>query len=348
MIKQDIDQVNQSLTGGSSNRTKVHIAHVLNDLDVGGIKTVVDSITSSTLAEHYHFSFHALTRSLWLKPLSADLIMFHNASNWKSVLRIVVIKMLNPHATLMIQEHHYTQAFESGLNNPTRFLTMLKTNYALVDSVVAVSKGQGEWLLRRALLSKSKLTVIPQRCIVDKFYELPFKPLENELVLAAYGRYHRQKGFDVLIKAARELPEVRFRLGGLGPEENKLKKMSKGLSNIEFCGLIKDVPGFLDSCHAVLIPSRFEPFGLVALEARAAGKPIIVSDVDGLPEQAKDCGVIFKSEQVSELVEAIRRLDESSLRSFSTHARESTIGGWDTYIQQWLALFKKLTTKTER
>ena len=344
--EQTVDQVSQFSANGDPTRAKHRVVHILNDLDVGGIKTVISSMANSRLTEHYHFSFYALSEAICVRAFRADLIMFHSASNWTSILKILVIKILNPRATLMIHEHHYTGAFEKNVTTKKRFRSMLKLNYALVDSVVAVSKGQGDWIRDRELLASKKLTVIPQSCLTDAFYKLPFKPFDRQLVLAAYGRFHRQKGFDIVIKAAEQLPEVRFLLGGLGPEEGPLREMSKGLANIEFCGLIKDVPRFLEGCHAVLIPSRYEPYGLVALEARAAGKPIIVSDVDGLPEQAHSCGFVVKSEEVTELVAAINKLDKTTIKALSKYARESTIGGWDTYIDRWLALYKKLIIET--
>ena len=68
--------------------------------------------------------------------------------------------------------------------------------------------------------------------------------------------------------------------------------------------------------------------------------------MDGLPEQAHSCGFVVKSEEVTELVAAINKLDKTTIKALSKYARESTIGGWDTYIDRWLALYKKLIIET--
>ena len=331
-----------STNNDHASEKRVHIAHVLNDLDVGGIRTVIESISESKLADQFQFSYHALSPRLWLKPLGADIIMFHNASNWRALPRLAVVQLINPKAKIVIQEHHYTKAFESSVPKNRRFLTMLRLNYALVDKVVAVSQGQGKWIKQRQLLPKNKLSIIPQSCRVDQFMLVPFKPFRKKLVLAAYGRFHTQKGFDLLIKAAKKLPHVKIKLGGLGPEEQTLRRLARGCHNIEFCGQVYNVPMFLAACDAVVIPSRFEPFGLVGLEARAAGRPIIVTDVDGLPEQAHDCGLVVNANDEEALIDAIESLDPVSLRRMAHQARESARATWDVYLDRWRSLLIQL------
>ena len=135
---------------------------------------------------------------------------------------------------------------------------------------------------------------------------------------------------------------MKIKLGGLGPEEDSLKRLARGCHNIEFCGQVYNVPMFLATCDAVVIPSRFEPFGLVGLEARAAGRPIIVTDVDGLPEQAKNCGLVVNANDEEALIDAVESLDPVSLRRMAHQARESARSAWDVYLERWQSLLIQL------
>src|SRR5262249_41213128 len=98
-----------------------------------------------------------------------------------------------------------------------------------------------------------------------------------------------KKGFDVLLRAQANLVNRRqMILIGDGPERESLEDLAErlGLNEIRFTGQ-KDREAVLAEMAAselVVIPSRCEPFGMVALEAMALGKPVVASRVGGLPE----------------------------------------------------------------
>lgn len=107
----------------------------------------------------------------------------------------------------------------------------------------------------------------------------------------AVGRMVTKKGFDVLLKAMAQLSQSQIRLVvlGDGSERKPLESLANELGldgRIEFRGAQdqRQVALAMASSRVVVVPSRQEPFGLVALEAMAAGKPVIASRVGGLPE----------------------------------------------------------------
>lgn len=119
--------------------------------------------------------------------------------------------------------------------------------------------------------------------------ELPPEP-----VFAAWGRHVRQKGLDLLIAAfdkVREvLPDATLRIGGDGAETPRLRESSG--PGVEFTGVL-DRPGvqrLLDSCRVAVVPSRLEPFGIVALEAMAAGRTVVWSTNGGLADATGGLG----------------------------------------------------------
>ncbi len=93
---------------------------------------------------------------------------------------------------------------------------------------------------------------------------------------------------------------VKLHLGGSGVQYAELQELAAGLNNLQFVGKVTDVPSFLAECDAVVIPSRWEPWGTVCVEAKAAGKPVIVSNIDGLTEQVQNCGILVPSHFLAE------------------------------------------------
>lgn len=143
------------------------------------------------------------------------------------------------------------------------------------------------------------------------------------------GRLVEEKGIWVLLKAAKNLPQIKFKIIGTGPEEKKLKQAAAGLSNVEFFGFVagEALWNLYRGARCVVAPSLWqEVFGLVVLEAMAAGKPAIASNIGGLPETVEDrvTGLLVRPGSVPELVEAIERLwsDSSLARAMGMAGRE--------------------------
>jgi len=148
-----------------------------------------------------------------------------------------------------------------------------------------------------------KITVIPNGVDPRRFDAL--RGLDLASFRAAYarpdqpivyyvGRMVPQKGLQTIVEAAqyvlREWPGVKFVLAGGGSGyTNELRAKARELgvaNNIIFPGRVSDEvrDGLFKVADAAVFPSIYEPFGIVALEAMAAGTPVIVSDVGGLSE----------------------------------------------------------------
>ena len=111
-------------------------------------------------------------------------------------------------------------------------------------------------------------------------------------IVLSVGRITLQKGIDYLVSAAAEVlrarPKVIFVIVGSGDMEGQIMSQvgRLGLSgNFLFPGFLRgrDISGIFGSADLFVMPSVSEPFGLVALEALAHGKPVIVSKQSGLP-----------------------------------------------------------------
>jgi glycosyltransferase involved in cell wall biosynthesis len=112
-------------------------------------------------------------------------------------------------------------------------------------------------------------------------------------VIGAAGRFHPQKGFDTLLHALAELPGVRLRLVGDGPERERLIRLSKSLEledRVEFEEWVEEPAAALGGIDLFCLPSRFEGLPLALLEAMRAGIPVVGTDV-GSVSDAIDHGV---------------------------------------------------------
>ncbi|HEX2086681.1 MAG TPA: glycosyltransferase family 4 protein [Solirubrobacteraceae bacterium] len=147
---------------------------------------------------------------------------------------------------------------------------------------------------------------------------------DQRLVLLA-GRLVYEKGFqvalDALPKVIRRVPDVRFLVAGTGTHEEELKAQARRLRlnrHGMFAGWLGDdaLHGLYRIADLCVIPSLYEPFGLVALEAMASGCPCVAADTGGLREVVpRDVGLRFRTADAVALARTIERvLTDGELR----------------------------------
>ena len=269
--------------------TRPVVLHLLDDATPGGVTRVLEQIqTCPQLGQRARHELRIVPRKGALPTCRADMIVSHLSLSWRSLPRLISLRARHASTPLVHVEHSYTEAF-AALNVPSRlrFFAMLRSAYALFETVVAVSEAQGAWLVRRRLVQASALHVIPPAVDLTGFRALT-APVGAPRVIGAIGRLHRQKGFDVLIRAFRDLPDpdLSLHVYGTGPEETALRALPKDDRRIRFFGHVGSATEAMSAVDIVAMPSRWEAYGLVALEARACGRPIVCADVDGLLESA--------------------------------------------------------------
>jgi 1,4-alpha-glucan branching enzyme len=122
--------------------------------------------------------------------------------------------------------------------------------------------------------------------------QLPYLA-EGDRVVLFVGRLVHEKGVHTLLEAApailAEHPDVKFVIAGRGPSWDHLHRLVRefGLERrVHFTGFVADEERnhLLHTAKVAVFPSLYEPFGIVALEAMAAGTPVVVSDVGGLAD----------------------------------------------------------------
>lgn len=318
--------------------------NLIDDPRPGGIRSLLDDMRGAGLWPDDRWQVRAVDSCARIRlGKDVDTIVVHYSMAWRKLPALALLRRSHPSARLVIVEHHYTAGFEDlHVASPRRFRALLRLCYGLADDVVAVSAAQARWLRSAGVVAGTKLRTIPVCRNYEDFLAVRrTRKTGGPLVVGALGRLEAVKGFDLLIEAMADLPDrqYRLRIAGDGSLRDALQARAAGRGNIEFVGHLDEPAPFLASCDVLAVPSRHEAFGLVCAEGKATGLPVIVSDVDGLPEQAHDCGLVFESENVKALREAIISFAQpGQLERYRDRARASVVNAWSHYLAAWSAL----------
>ncbi len=327
----------------------LRVVHLLDDMNFGGVMRGLSMYDRPEFTAFEKPRIVRIDRRAGVAPYyDAELIITHSAPNWALIPFFWSLRARNPGARLAHVEHSYTAGLEKALvPHRRRFRTMLALAMRPFDEIVCVSEGQACWLRDAVPSTAARVHAInPWGNVAGLDLVPPVDlPHDGPIVLGAYGRFDPVKRFDILIGAMRLLPPARFRLrlGGFGVDEPRLRAAAEGLANVELTGPVTDVPAFLAMCHAVVIPSRWETFGQVAEEAKAAGRPIVVANVDALPAHVGAAGLVADCETPEALAKTLRSLDGLPLTAMGESGRASLCGAAEDRAAKWLALYARAT-----
>jgi glycosyltransferase involved in cell wall biosynthesis len=203
----------------------------------------------------------------------------------------------------------------------------------LADVLVGASEAVAERLRRDGY---PRALAIPNGVDLARFH--PKGELaERATRVVAIGRLTRQKGFDVLVDATRG---TSFQVTLVGEGEER-----PHLSGATLVGWQADVARFILEADIVAIPSRWEGFGLQAVEAMASGVPIVASDIPPLREVLGPAAVFVAPGDVAGWRAALEALSadrdrRSALRALGL-ARAPTFGV-DTMVERYTHLYEEL------
>ena len=139
----------------------------------------------------------------------------------------------------------------------------------------------------------------------------------DEVVIGSVGRLVEQKDYPTLLGAfalaVARVPNLRLAIAGGGPLRPMLEEMAGAFAiadRVRFLGNWDDVPALLRSVDLFAMASKFEPFGVALLEAKAAGLPIVATAVNEVPEIIADgeSGLLTPPENASSMADLFVRL----------------------------------------
>lgn len=322
------------------------VVHLIDDCSPGGVMRLLDFLArdSGLGREAEHALLPVSRRRLNMPRIEADLIVSHLSISWRGLPALTALRARHAGTPLVHVEHSYCASFVAGnVLHRMRFQTLLRTAYALFDRVVAVSEAQADWLARRELVPTERLRVIASCSDLGEMLALaPARgPVRH---FGAVGRFDTQKGFDLLIRAFRalDLPGVTLTLIGDGPQRAELERLAAGDARIAFTGFSARPATQIARLDAVVMPSRWEPYGLVALEARAAGRPLLVAPVDGLCDHVAEGAIACRGHGVADWTAALAALAGPADHARIARAREAAAAAEARFRAGWAALIGEM------
>ncbi len=170
------------------------------------------------------------------------------------------------------------------------------------------------------------------------------------------GRLSAEKGLWTLIRAFEQLPETELRITGTGPMEPEIRSYvrERKLSNISLVGFRRGDEKWqlLENCRFGFVPSEcYENFPVVALECYAASKPVIASNMGGLPYIVEDgkSGFLFEPHNADDLAAKVRQLNSNpalarSMGERGRHLAETKYGPEEGY-DRLMTIFEKVLSR---
>lgn len=273
----------------------------------------------------YYYSYKRMLRNIpdaikaiyhVIKQIKPDVIYCH--STWAGLFVRLPLFFLPKHCRVIYNAHGW--AF---LRNTTN---LKKKLYALIelvlstrtDAIINVS-GYEYKAAENAGISKKKLYLVYSGISSVKGETPPVHLPKGVINLLFVGRFDAPKGIDYLLENFSKCKRKDIHLSVIGDnvvgDSEKIPMVNT--DRVTFCGWVphNQLDGYYKSCDAVIMPSRWEAFGLVGVEAMKYGRPIIVSNRGALPELVKvgENGYIFDFEHPESLIQILEKLDKRNL-----------------------------------
>ncbi len=317
--------------------TKIH--HIINSYDIklGGAESLVVSLKNYLIMKKIPTHIYGLMDCAE-KVDNTSNAGLKNPYSFKAFLNVKNYIKLNVKDNDIIHSHLFPSNFYCSiiklfkLTNATLITTEHSTSNRrrgnifgkLIDRIIyhpcvyiiCISEGVKKKLNNWIVKNSNKTRVIQNGC---KLYKKPnyLKNFENKTVkIISVGSLKDSKNYSTAIKAFSKIKKLDFSWqiagdGYLYKELNDLVNQFELKDRISFLGHVDNVSDLLDNANIFLIPSKWEGFGLAAVEAMHSSLPIVASDVDGLKEVAsnkKICSLLINPNDYKDIAMKLEKL----------------------------------------
>jgi len=278
--------------------------------------------------------------SLLLKE-NPDIIHAHGYQVFTTDAALMASKIKK--APLVLTLHGFPRGFEKPANK-AYFNLIGKETLKKAKKIISVSHMVAREF-KAIGVPEEKMAIIPNGIDLEEYKQLPMGDVfrkrldieENEKIVLTIGRLEKIKGFQYLIRA---LPSIIKKVGSTklviaGPDFNygaKLKKLAEETNvqdNVIFYGSINGKEKFeaFSAANIVAVPSLYEGFGMLLLEAMAAGKPLVATNTGAAPEiiQNGKNGILANLGNVEDLAGKVIKLlsDDQLMYLISQESRKT-------------------------
>lgn len=290
-----------------------------------------------------------------------DVIHIHEPMTLALPLVVLHHCKVTPHAVIVGTFHAYRES-SAGYNYGK---PILQRFFQRLDGRIAVSKASRDYI---AQYFPGDYVIIPNGIDAARFSDPSLAPIERfddgKLNILFVGRLEKRKGFRHLLAAfshvKKAVPEARLIVAGVYEKADKEAFVScvrrHRLRDVRFVGFVseEDLPRYYRTCDVFCAPSiGFESFGLVLLEAMAAGRPIVASDIAGYRTVVRNGeeGLLISPGDEEALATALISLLRDPVRRQRMGERGQVRAyaySWDRIAQQILDFYGELLEKKGR
>lgn len=264
-----------------------------------------------------------------------DIVHLHSCI-WGGIGAVSASRKLN--IPLVITEH---SSYYSRYRVKMIEKLIIRYSFKSANKVISVSNSLREIISKY----KSNIEVIPNMVDCDKVLSIINKKNnlgeEGQFTFLSLCYLKKNKGIDILIRAFSTYfrgKEVKLIIAGDGPERENLENLSKELGileQVEFKGALNrdEVYKVMSNCNIFVLPSRFETFGVVLIEALANGKPVISTRNGGANDIVTDeNGILVDIDDIEGLGKAMLDLKLNYNKYNEEEIRNSCINKYSKKI----------------
>ena len=350
---------------------KNNILHISRTMDIGGAERIVYQL-SSDLKDEFDSVHVASTGGLWESELSTKGIQHHKILDIDSKNPLTVLKLLTSirqiikkNEITIVHTHHRMAAF---------YIRLLKLVHPkLIHVYTAHNVFKDKLPLYRFALKNAKSVAVGEavnKNLKEDVVITDSRVIYNGVVLKetddqvdeiiSYGgiklgciaRLSEQKGLTYLLDAMSLLTvkDIRLFIVGDGELRNELENKVKELDlqdSVTFLGYRKDIVECINSFDFCVLPSVFEGFGLVAIEAFMNSKTLVATDIPGLNEVVTNKnGILVPAKDPAALASAIDKLamDETLRQELASQAKKDYENkfSYPLFLENYRELYREL------
>lgn len=286
-----------------------------------------------------------------IKEIKPDIIYCH--STWAGVFARAPYLLIARDVRIIYNAHGWAFLRDTSEWKKKLYAFVERILLSATDKVVNVSMYEYNAALKYGL-SKSKLAVVysgisEKETISNINVSYPV----NKINILFVGRFDKPKGIDYLLREFSKCKRTDLHLTVIGDnvvgDSQVIEKQDT--DKITFRGWVPhhELASYYKGCDVVIMPSRWEAFGLVAVEAMKYKKPVIVSDRGALPELIKDQvnGYVFDFDNPESLQQLFYKLDSNKLACLGETARNIFIKSFQqkNMIKKTVSIYKDLMDK---
>jgi len=350
---------------------KNNILHISRTMDIGGAERIVYQL-SSDLKDEFDSVHVASTGGLWESELSAKGIQHHKILDIDSKNPLTVLKLLTSirqiikkNEITIVHTHHRMAAFYIRLLKLVhpKLIHVYTAHNVFKDKLPlygfalknAKSVAVGEAVNKNL---KEDVGITDSRVIYNGVVLKETDDQVDEIIsyggikLGCIARLSEQKGLTYLLDAMSLLTvkDIRLFIVGDGELRNELENKVKKLDlqdSVTFLGYRKDIAECINSFDFCVLPSVFEGFGLVAIEAFMNSKTLVATAIPGLNEVVtNENGVLVPAKDPAALASAIDKLatDATLRQELASQAKKDYENrfSYSMFLENYRALYREI------